>query len=139
MAPRRFLARKKRWVDGSAPSPFCATDFEETPKKAGKPKRKRAEPLTEISANVPRGGNRRPGRNTLAESNRVPHIKLEYECDTGSEKSPSLGSFRNSHDIFQDDDGGPGMLCLPAPNAAVTDLGICEDRPFATPTHQDRK
>ncbi|KAM4054898.1 hypothetical protein HRG_005716 [Hirsutella rhossiliensis] len=116
------VERVKGVYDGSSPIP--GQEEEETPKKAGKPKRKRTEALADISANVPRGAIRRPGRSTLARSNRVPHIQLEYDCDTSSEQSPSLGGFRNGHDIFQDDDGGPG---------------IYEDRSFATPTHQDRK
>ncbi|PFH59181.1 hypothetical protein XA68_12689 [Ophiocordyceps unilateralis] len=116
------VERIKGVYDSSSPIPGQG---EETPKKTSRPKRKRPDVLAEISANVPRGGVRRSSRNTLAKANRGQHLKLDYDRDTSSDQTPSLGSFRHGHDLFQDDDGSSS--------------GIFEDRTFSTPAHQDQK
>ncbi|KAF4581005.1 geranylgeranyltransferase beta subunit [Ophiocordyceps camponoti-floridani] len=116
------VERIKGVYDSSSPIPGQG---EETPKKSSRPKRKRPEPLAEVSTNVPRGGVRRSGRNTLAKATRGQRLKLDYDRDTSSDQTPSLGSFRNGHDLFQDDDGSSS--------------GIFEDRSFSTPVHQDQR
>ncbi|PHH82610.1 hypothetical protein CDD82_5454 [Ophiocordyceps australis] len=122
MTPDFEVERIKGVYDSSSPIPG---QEEETPKKVIKPKRKRSEVLADVSVNVPRGGNRRSTRLSLASTNssnshKIKHLKLEYDRDTSSDLTPSLGAFRHSHDIFRDDDG-------------------CHDRSFATPTHREPK
>ncbi|PNY24521.1 Uncharacterized protein TCAP_05545 [Tolypocladium capitatum] len=99
-------------------------DFEETPKKVAKPKRKRNEALAEISANVPRGGNRRSGRHTLANGSKRSQLKLDYDRDTSVDMTPSLGAFRHGHDVFRDDDGSSGLYDDRSPTQPETPYGL---------------
>ncbi|RDA83281.1 hypothetical protein CP532_3706 [Ophiocordyceps camponoti-leonardi (nom. inval.)] len=116
------VERIKGVYDSSSPIP---DQGEETPKKPSRPKRKRPEVLAEISSNVPRGRVRRSNRNTLTKADRGQRLKLDYERDTSSDQTPSLGSFRHGHDLFQDDDGSSPV--------------VFEDRSFSTPLYQEQK
>ncbi|RCI15650.1 hypothetical protein L249_3585 [Ophiocordyceps polyrhachis-furcata BCC 54312] len=139
MTPDFEVERIKGVYDSSSPIPGQG---EETPKKPSRPKRKRHEVLAEVSSNVPRGGVRRSSRNTLTKANRGQRLKLDYERDTSSDQTPSLGSFKQGHDLFQDDDGSsPGMPRHPALDTGkeLMEAGVFEDRSFSTPLHQDQK
>ncbi|KAL7950807.1 hypothetical protein V8C42DRAFT_131339 [Trichoderma barbatum] len=99
------VERVKDVYDSSSPVP----EQEEAtpPKKTAKPRRKRGEPLAEISANVPRGGNRRlPRGNAGQQKNSKP--LLGYSRTPSSDMTPTIGQFKHSHDIFRDDDKIPG-------------------------------
>ncbi|RDA90351.1 hypothetical protein CP533_3370 [Ophiocordyceps camponoti-saundersi (nom. inval.)] len=138
MTPDLEVERIKGVYDSSSPIPGQG---EETPKKPSRPKRKRPEVLAEISSNVPRGGVRRSNRNTLAKANRGQRLKLDFERDTSSDQTPSLGSFRHGHDLFQDDDGSSSGMPRNNPSipTELMDAGVFEDRSFSTPLHQDQK
>lgn len=84
------------------------TNIDQTPpKKVAKPRRKRGEPLTEISANVPRGNSRRITRSNLGQGkSSKPH--MGYSRTSSSDITP-LGQFKRSHDIFRDEDTITGM------------------------------
>ncbi|KAL6868472.1 hypothetical protein J3F83DRAFT_696627 [Trichoderma novae-zelandiae] len=78
------------------------------PKKTVKPRRKRGEPLAEISANIPRGGNRRLTRNNAGQEKSSKPL-LGYSRTPSSDMTPTLGQFKRSHDIFRDDDELTGV------------------------------
>lgn len=88
-------------------APSCSrirANISQTPlKKTAKPRRKRGEPLTEISANIPRGGNRRLTRNSAGQQKNSKPL-LGYSRTPSSDITPTLGQFKRSHDIFRDDD-----------------------------------
>ncbi|KAL6895607.1 hypothetical protein HDV57DRAFT_18579 [Trichoderma longibrachiatum] len=100
------VERIKDVYDSSSPAP----DQEETtpPKKTVKPRRKRGEPLAEISANIPRGGNRRLTRNNAGQEKTSKPL-LAYSRTPSSELTPTLGQYKRSHDIFRDDDEYTGV------------------------------
>ncbi|KAK1240948.1 hypothetical protein MKX07_006381 [Trichoderma sp. CBMAI-0711] len=95
------VERVKDVYDSSSPAP----DQEETtpPKKTVKPRRKRGEPLAEISANIPRGGNRRLTRSNAGQEKSSKPL-LAYSRTPSSDITPTLGQYKRSHDIFRDDD-----------------------------------
>ncbi|EGR50479.1 uncharacterized protein TRIREDRAFT_58774 [Trichoderma reesei QM6a] len=95
------VERVKDVYDSSSPAP----DQEETtpPKKTAKPRRKRGEPLAEISANIPRGGNRRLTRSNAGQDKSSKPL-LAYSRTPSSDITPTLGQYKRSHDIFRDDD-----------------------------------
>ncbi|PTB65372.1 hypothetical protein BBK36DRAFT_1121568 [Trichoderma citrinoviride] len=95
------VERVKDVYDSSSPVP----DQEEAtpPKKTLKPRRKRGEPLAEISANIPRGGNRRLTRNNAGQEKSSKPL-LAYSRTPSSDITPTLGQYKRSHDIFRDDD-----------------------------------
>ncbi|EHK15673.1 uncharacterized protein TRIVIDRAFT_115953, partial [Trichoderma virens Gv29-8] len=101
MTPEFEVERVKDVYDSSSPMP----DQEEAtpPKKTAKPRRKRGEPLAEISANIPRGGNRRLTRGNVGQEKSSKPL-LGYSRTPSSDITPSLGQFKRSHDIFRDDD-----------------------------------
>ncbi|KAL7936271.1 hypothetical protein V8C35DRAFT_278482 [Trichoderma chlorosporum] len=100
------VERVKDVYDSSSPVP----DQEEAtpPKKATKPRRKRGEPLAEISVNIPRGGNRRLTRNNAGQEKSSKPL-LGYSRTPSSDITPTLGQFKRSHDIFRDDDKIPSV------------------------------
>ncbi|PNP42712.1 hypothetical protein TGAMA5MH_05453 [Trichoderma gamsii] len=103
------VERIKDVYDSSSPVP----DQEETTplKKVAKPRRKRGEPLAEISANVPRGNSRRITRSNLGQGkSSKPH--MGYSRTASSDITP-LGQFKRSHDIFRDEDTITGIhICI---------------------------
>ncbi|RFU73773.1 hypothetical protein TARUN_8473 [Trichoderma arundinaceum] len=100
------VERIKDVYDSSSPVP----DQEEVtpPKKVAKPRRKRGEPLAEISANIPRGGNRRLARNNPGQGKSSRPL-LGYSRTPSSDITPTLGQYKRSHDIFRDEDSITGM------------------------------
>ncbi|UKZ63039.1 uncharacterized protein TrAtP1_004267 [Trichoderma atroviride] len=99
------VERIKDVYDSSSPVP----DQEEaTPlKKVAKPRRKRGEPLAEISANVPRGNSRRITRSNLGQGKSSKPL-TGYSRTSSSDITP-LGQFKRSHDIFRDEDTVTGL------------------------------
>ena len=85
--------------------------FEQTPRKVAKTKRKRPEPLAELSTNIPRGGRRRS-----TNAGKGAKAKLFFGSESSSQLAPSLGGFGHSHDIFRDIDGG---TCTPFPPSVL--------------------
>ncbi|KAL6788322.1 hypothetical protein J3E68DRAFT_440142 [Trichoderma sp. SZMC 28012] len=100
------VERIKDVYDSSSPVP----DQEDaTPvKKTAKPRRKRGEPLAEISANIPRGGNRRLTRDNAGQGKSSKPL-LAFSRTPSSDITPTLGQFKRSHDIFRDDDKLPSV------------------------------
>ncbi|KAM6479657.1 hypothetical protein HDV62DRAFT_367609 [Trichoderma sp. SZMC 28011] len=100
------VERIKDVYDSSSPVP----DQEDaTPvKKTAKPRRKRGEPLAEISANIPRGGNRRLTRDNAGQGKSSKPL-LAFSRTPSSDITPTLGQFKRSHDIFRDDDKIPSV------------------------------
>ncbi|KAL7909234.1 hypothetical protein GGI35DRAFT_449383 [Trichoderma velutinum] len=100
------VERVKDVYDSSSPVP----DQEDAtpPKKTTKPRRKRGEPLAEISTNIPRGGNRRLIRDNAGQGKSSKPL-LKFSRTPSSEFTPTLGQFKRSHDIFRDDDKIPGV------------------------------
>ncbi|KAH8128357.1 hypothetical protein FP744_10008750 [Trichoderma asperellum] len=99
------VERIKDVYDSSSPVP----DQEEAtpPKKVVKPRRKRGEPLAEISANIPRGNSRRITRSNLGQEKGSKPL-LGYSRTSSSDITP-LGQFKRSHDIFRDEDTITGL------------------------------
>lgn len=108
IALRQCQTRRKRFVSTSHILSRFATNIDQTPpKKVAKPRRKRGEPLAEISANVPRGNSRRITRSNLGQGkSSKPH--MGYNRTSSSDITP-IGQFKRSHDIFRDDDTITGM------------------------------
>ncbi|KAL7792897.1 hypothetical protein V8C37DRAFT_409815 [Trichoderma ceciliae] len=113
------VERVKDVYDSSSPMP----DQEEAtpPKKVAKPRRKRGEPLAEISANIPRGSNRRVTRNNHGQEKSSKPL-LGYSRTPSSDLTPTLGQFKRSHDIFRDED---------------TITGIYDNRPLSGSSHRE--
>ncbi|EHK40892.1 hypothetical protein TRIATDRAFT_165088, partial [Trichoderma atroviride IMI 206040] len=112
------VERIKDVYDSSSPVP----DQEEaTPlKKVAKPRRKRGEPLAEISANVPRGNSRRITRSNLGQGKSSKPL-TGYSRTSSSDITP-LGQFKRSHDIFRDED---------------TVTGLYDNRPLSGSSHRE--
>ncbi|KAL6908500.1 hypothetical protein GGI43DRAFT_429482 [Trichoderma evansii] len=112
------VERIKDVYDSSSPVP----DQEEAtpPKKVAKPRRKRGEPLAEISANIPRGNSRRLTRSNLGQEKGSKPL-MGYSRTSSSEITP-LGQFKRSHDIFRDED---------------TITGLYDSRPLSGSSHRE--
>ncbi|PKK43563.1 hypothetical protein CI102_13071 [Trichoderma harzianum] len=120
------VERIKDVYDSSSPVP----DQEDaTPvKKTAKPRRKRGEPLAEISANIPRGGNRRLTRDNAGHGKSSKPL-LAFSRTPSSDITPTLGQFKRSHDIFRDDDKIPTHSNIVSPTPGSRDI---PDRGFST-------
>lgn len=106
-ALRQCQIKKTRFVPNAHTIQMHRIDIIQTPvKKTAKPRRKRGEPLAEISANIPRGGNRRLTRDNASQGKSSKPL-LAFSRTPSSDIMPTLGQFKRSHDIFRDDDKIP--------------------------------
>ncbi|KAH6606557.1 hypothetical protein Trco_005710 [Trichoderma cornu-damae] len=103
------VERIKDVYDSSSPVP----EQEVTPpKKVAKTRRKRGEPLAEISVNIPRATNRRPTRGNAGQGKNGSKPLLGFSRTPSSDVTPSLGQFNRSQDIFRDEDSITGRFDL---------------------------
>ncbi|KAM0450292.1 hypothetical protein ACHAO4_006714 [Trichoderma viride] len=128
------VERIKDVYDSSSPVP----DQEEAtpPKKVAKPRRKRGEPLAEISANVPRGSSRRVTRSNHGQGKSSKPL-MGYSRTSSSDITP-LGQFKRSHDIFRDEDTITGALNHSDLSYALNGTSIYNNPPrfpFASSNH----
>ncbi|KAG6034279.1 hypothetical protein E4U41_006607 [Claviceps citrina] len=95
------VERIKGVYDGSSsPSPDQEA---ETPKRVARPKRKRPQPLAEVSANIPRRGRRPSSRRNAVAKNKSSAPK-ENMNDALLPNPPHSTSIRHGHDVFHDDE-----------------------------------
>ncbi|KFA78397.1 hypothetical protein S40288_04918 [Stachybotrys chartarum IBT 40288] len=86
-------------------SPLPGQEEATPPRKTTRTKRKRSEPLSEISVNLRRGDHGRATRNNAASLRKSSKTMKGYDHGRASAATPPLGSFRNSQDVFRDDEG----------------------------------
>jgi hypothetical protein len=86
-----------------------ANAYQPPPRKPTRPKRKRPEPLTEISVNVPRGRGPEASSLKVTPSVKGPKPKHRSTQDVSSDTPALLGPFRPTNDIFRDRESKEGM------------------------------
>ncbi|KAK2612422.1 hypothetical protein QQS21_001526 [Conoideocrella luteorostrata] len=141
MTPDLEIERVKGVYDSSSPIPGQEAEFK-TPKRSVRPKRKRAQPLAEISVNVPRRACRRPGRRNAASKGKPMPMDPTNDGLTPMTSTSNMNNFRQSgQDVFRDnDDGVSGMMPLSVSFLVLTMIGIYGDRLFAAPSsHHDQR
>ncbi|KPM44714.1 hypothetical protein AK830_g1870 [Neonectria ditissima] len=107
LTPEFEIERVKGVYDETS-SPVPGQEESTPPRKATRAKRRKPEPLAEISANIPR--QRRPStRGNKALTAKKPGAKLKQNRGGSPAISLSLAPFRPNHDVFRDDDRNPTL------------------------------
>ncbi|KAK7421929.1 Rab geranylgeranyltransferase [Neonectria punicea] len=98
-----FEIERVKGVYDETSSPVPGQEESTPPRKATRAKRRKPEPLAEISANIPR--QRRPStRGNKAQAAKKPGGKLKQNHAGAPAMPLSLAPFRPNHDVFRDDD-----------------------------------
>lgn len=110
------------------------------PRKTARSRRKKPEPLAEISSNVRRGRTEKETGDHAAPSAKLLKSKHRPDQDTNSDMPISLGPFRPTSDIFRDDEskGGTSYLCWPDAEY-LTCEGPVEGVSFVTQSERDQR
>ncbi|KAK7431072.1 hypothetical protein QQZ08_002353 [Neonectria magnoliae] len=98
-----FEIERVKGVYDETSSPVPGQEESTPPRRATRAKRRKPEPLAEISANIPR--QRRPStRGNKAQAAKKPGGKLKQNHAGAPAMPLSLAPFRPNHDVFRDDD-----------------------------------
>ncbi|KAF7564057.1 hypothetical protein G7046_g4 [Stylonectria norvegica] len=104
-----FEVERVKGVYDDSSSPIPGQEDSTPPRKVPKTKRKKPEPLAEISTNIPRQ-RRSTARGSRSQGGKVPLPKLGYSHEDDSGIMVSQGPFRHHHDVFRDDDGNSNVF-----------------------------
>lgn len=94
----------------AAPRSFGTDTLKSPPRKTTRTRRKRAQPLANLSTNVPRGSKVSASRETSTCSGQAAQPTLRPNQYMGAMMATPMGPFRQTMDVFRDEDSKSGIF-----------------------------